>query len=178
MQLESVLISLYQKQPSRGALRKKSSVNMQQQILYREHPCQSAIYWSHTLTWVFSCKFSELFLRTRLDRYFCCIPSLSNKYSIFCESKLNLFHNRWLFAKYVLFVCLLHLSLNLFKLHYFHWYVVFSYWKYITAMHWYPPPLIKQGEGRRSRTFQKLSHQGVPKILLERGDKPEKEGGW
>ena len=34
-------------------------------------------------------------------------------------------------------------------------------------------PLIK--ERARSRTFQKLSRQGVTKILLERGDNPEKE---
>ena len=37
-----------------------------------------------------------------------------------------------------------------------------------------PPPLLKGG-----RTFQKLSHlggAGVPKMLLERGDNPEKGG--
>ena len=137
-----------------------------------------------------ACKFSELFLRTPLDGCFCCTPSLPNKYFIFCESKLNLIHNRWLFAKCVLFVCLLHLSLNLLKLHYFHW-----YWKYLTAMQWFlvghvqridsvntmnifepPPSLIKDGE--RSRTVENLSHRGVPKILLERGDNPKNEGGW
>ena len=37
-----------------------------------------------------------------------------------------------------------------------------------------PPPFIKGGE---DRTFQELSHLGgVPKILLERGDNPEKGG--
>ena len=38
---------------------------------------------------------------------------------ILCESKLNLIHNGWLFAKNVLFVfCLLHFKPSL---HYFHW---------------------------------------------------------
>ena len=53
--------------------------------------------------------FSEhLFLKTPLDGCFCYITSLPNKSFILCESKLNLIHNRWLFARYVLFVsCLL-----------------------------------------------------------------------
>ena len=56
------------------------------------------------------CIFSEHpFLRTPLDGCFCCITSLPNKSFICCESKLNLIHNRWLFAKYILFIfCLLH----------------------------------------------------------------------
>ena len=57
---------------------------------------------------------------------------LWNQSFILCKSKLNLIHNRWLFAKYanLLFIfCLVH-----FKpfLHYFHWYAIFSYWKYLT----------------------------------------------
>ena len=163
-----------------------------QKILYKEHTCQSAIYWTHTLTRVFSCKFSELFLRTPLDGCLCCIPSLPNKYFIFCESKLNLIHNQWLFAKYVVFVCLLQLSLNLLKLHYFHW-------KYLTAIQWFlvrhvqvidfvntfsivgivgtpSPPLLKRGGG--VEPSKNWVTGGVPKILLERGDNPEKEGGW
>ena len=48
-------------------------------------------------------------LRSHLDGCFYCIPSLPDKSFIFYESELNLIHNRWLFAKYVLFVfCLLH----------------------------------------------------------------------
>ena len=40
-----------------------------------------------------------------------------------------------------------------------------------------PQPLIKRGEGGGGTTFQKLSHLGVVQnLLLERGDKPEKEG--
>ena len=44
-----------------------------------------------------------------------------------------------------------------------------------------PSPLIKgMGGGQWGRTFKKLSHLGggggVPKIWLERGDKPEKWG--
>ena len=48
-----------------------------------------------------------------------------------------------------------------------------------TEHRWNPPPLIKRGGGRGGRTFQKLSYLGggVPKILLERGDNPEKRGG-
>ena len=50
-----------------------------QQILYTgEHPCQSAIYWTHNLTWVFSYKFApfcylfseHLFRGTPLDSCF------------------------------------------------------------------------------------------------------------
>ena len=53
-------------------------------------------------------------LRSHLEGCFCCIPSLPNKSFILYESKLNLIHNRWLFAKYVFFVfCLLHFKPSL-----------------------------------------------------------------
>ena len=80
--------------------------------------------------------FSEqLFLRTPLDGCFSCIPTLRNQSVILCELKLNLIHNGWLFAKYVLFVFrLLHFKPSLY---YFHWYAVFSYWKYLTAVQWF-----------------------------------------
>ena len=62
MQLESGLNSLYQKQPSRGVLRKMCSQNMHAaNLITGEHPCQSAIYWTHTSTWVLSCKFAAYF---------------------------------------------------------------------------------------------------------------------
>ena len=87
------------------------------------------------------CIFSEHpFLRTSLDGCFFCIPTLQNQSFILCESKLNLIYNGWLFAKYVHFVFyLLH-----FKpfLHYFHWYVVFSYWKYLNAMQFFLAELV------------------------------------
>ena len=52
-------------------------------------------------------------------------------------------------------------------------------WLSIVGTH--PPPLLKGGGCGRGggRTFKKLSHLvggGVPRILLERGDKPEKWG--
>ena len=82
------------------------------------------------------CIFSEHpFLWTPLDSCFCCIPTLANQSFILHESRLNLSHNGWFFAKYVLFIC----WLLQFKpsLHYFHCYVIFSYRKYLTAMQWF-----------------------------------------
>ena len=82
------------------------------------------------------CIFSEHpFLWTPLDSCFCCIPTLQNQSFILHESKLNLSHNGWFFAKYVLFICCL-LQLKP-SLHYFHCYVIFSYRKYLTAMQWF-----------------------------------------
>ena len=54
-----------QKQPSRGAPRKRCSENMQQ--IYRTTPMQSVIsqlYWNHTSAWVFSSKFAAYFQST------------------------------------------------------------------------------------------------------------------
>ena len=66
--------------------------------------------------------------------------ALNNLYShtwnqsiILCKLWVNLIHNRWLFTKYVLFVFSL-LNFLYVNAHYFHWYVVFFYWKYWTAM--------------------------------------------
>ena len=116
IQLESVLSNLYQTQPSRGVLRKMSSENMHAaNFIYRRRPMPKYnLLNSHfdmgVLLLYICCIFSEhLFLRTPLEGCFCCISSLPDKSFILCESKLNLIHNRWLFAKYVLFVfCHLH----------------------------------------------------------------------
>ena len=73
------------------------------------------------------CKFSEhLFLRTRLDGCFCCIPTLRTQSIILCES-----------AKFIITDCLPNMFFSLFvfftlnliyiNAHYFHRYVVFSY---------------------------------------------------
>ena len=56
-----------QKQPPRGVPRKNCSENVQQ--IYRRTPMPKCdfnnvalqIYWNHTLTWVFSCKFAAYF---------------------------------------------------------------------------------------------------------------------
>ena len=108
-QLGSVLNRLYQKQPSRGVLRKMCSENMHAaNFIYRRTPMPKC----NLLNSHFDLRVLEicsLFLRTPLGGCFCCIPSLSNKSFTFCESKLNLIRNLWLFAKYVLFIfCLLH----------------------------------------------------------------------
>ena len=115
MQLKSKLNSLYQKQSSRGGLRKMFYENMHaSNFIYRRTPMPNCNLLSSYLDMVvlllICCIFSEhLFLRTPLDGWFCCIPSLPNKSFISCEPKLNLIHDHWLFAKYVLFVfCLLH----------------------------------------------------------------------
>ena len=98
MQLESVLNSLYQKQPSRGALRKMCCENMQAANLI----CRRTImpkcnllnsHFDMGVLLQICCIFSEhLFLRTPLDAWFCCIPKLPNKSFILCESKLNVIH--------------------------------------------------------------------------------------
>ena len=113
MQLESVLNSLYQKQPSRGVLRKMWSENMHAaNVIYRRTPMPKCnLLNSHfgfspvNLLHIFRTTFPKNTSRG----CFCCIPSLPDTSFIFYESKVNLIHNRWLFAKYVLFVfCLLH----------------------------------------------------------------------
>ena len=131
MQLECLLNSLYQKQLSRGVLRKMYSENMHAaNFIYRRTPMPKCnLLNSHFDMSVFlqiCCIFSEhLFLMTPLDGCFCRIPSLPNKSFILCESKLNLIHNWCLFAKYVLFVFrLLQLKPSIY---YFHQYAVFSY---------------------------------------------------
>ena len=56
-----------QKQPTRGALKKRFSENMQQ--IYRTTPMSKCdfnkvalqLYWNRTLAWVFSCKFAAYF---------------------------------------------------------------------------------------------------------------------
>ena len=59
-----------QKQPSIGVLIKRCSENVQQ--IYRRTPIQKcdfnivALYWNHTSTWVFSCKFDAYFRNTFL----------------------------------------------------------------------------------------------------------------
>ena len=62
MQLESVLNTLYQEQPSRCVLMKMCSKNMHAaNFIYRRTPTQKCIYWTHTSTCVFSCKFAAYF---------------------------------------------------------------------------------------------------------------------
>ena len=137
----SVLNSLYQKHLSRGVLRQMFSENMHAaNFIYRRTPIPKCnLLNSHfdmdVLLWICCISSEHLFQRTLLDGHFFCIPKLPNKSCILCKSKLNLIYNHWLFAKYLLFVfCLLHFKASL---HYFHQYVVFSYWKYLTAMQWF-----------------------------------------
>ena len=60
-------IVYFQKQPSRGVLSKRCSENIQPN--YRRIPMPKwhfnkvalQLYWNHTLTWVFSCKFAAYF---------------------------------------------------------------------------------------------------------------------
>ena len=62
--------TFFQKQPSRGVLRKWSSKNLQQ--MYRKKPMPKGhfnkvtlqLYWNCTLAWVFSCKFATYFQNT------------------------------------------------------------------------------------------------------------------
>ena len=131
MQIESLLNSLYQKQPSRGVHRKMCSENMHVAnfVCWRTPMPKCNLLDSHFDMGVLleiCCIFSEhLFLMTHLDGCFCCIPTLPNKSFALCESNLKLIHNCCLFAKYVLFVfCLLQFKTFI---HYFHQYVVFSY---------------------------------------------------
>ena len=59
-----------QKQPSRGVLSKRCSENLQQ--IYRRTPVLKCdlnkvalqLYWNHTSSWVFSCKFAVYFQNT------------------------------------------------------------------------------------------------------------------
>ena len=61
---------IVQKQPSRGVLRRWCSENMQQ--IYRRTPMPKSdlnkvtlqLYWKHTSTWMFSCKFPAYFQNT------------------------------------------------------------------------------------------------------------------
>ena len=71
------LCSSYVQSSQAGVLRKRFSENMQQ--IYWRTPMPKCdfnkvalqLYWNHTSTWVFSCKFSDhLFLRTRPDGCF------------------------------------------------------------------------------------------------------------
>ena len=133
--LRDMKIDHYQKQSIRGVLRKMCSEKMQQ--IYRRTPMSKCdllnLQFDMGVLLKICSIFSEHpFIRTPLDSCFFCIPTLQNQFFILCESKLNLIHNGWLFPKYVLFVfCLLHFEPSL---HYFHWYVVFSYWKYLIAI--------------------------------------------
>ena len=60
----------FQKQPSRGVLRKRCSFNMHQ--IYRRTPMPKCdfnvvanqLYWNHTSAWVFSCKLPAYFQNT------------------------------------------------------------------------------------------------------------------
>ena len=145
MQLESVLNSLYQKQPSRGVLRKMCCENMQAaNLIYRRTIMPKCnLLNSHFDMGVLLqiCRiFSEhLFLRTPLDAWFCCIPKLPNKSFILCESKLNVIHYSW-FLQNMYFSSFAFFNLNLiffYLILYFHQYVVFSHWKYLTAKQWF-----------------------------------------
>ena len=126
-----MLNGLYQKQPSRGVLRKMCSENIHTaNFIYRRTPMSkcnilNSLFDMGVLLQI-CCIFSEhFFLVTPLDGCFCCIPTLPNKPFILCESKLHLIHNCCLFAKYVLFVfCLLQFKPSI---HYFHQYIVFPY---------------------------------------------------
>ena len=75
-------LTLFQKQPLRGLLKKKCSENMQQ--IYRRIPMPKCdfnkvakqLYWNRTSAWVFSCKFTAYFQNiffpgTPLDGCFC-----------------------------------------------------------------------------------------------------------
>ena len=120
IQPESALNSLYQKQPSRGILRKMCFQKMYAaNFMYRRAPMWKCnLLNSHfdmgVLLYI-CCIFSENFsLRTHLDGCVYCIPSLPDKSFIFCESELNLIQNRWClqktyFSSFVFFT----LSLNL-----------------------------------------------------------------
>ena len=67
---KSLKILPFQKQPSRGVLKKRCSENMQQ--IYRRTPMPKCdfnkvakqLYWNRTSAWVFSCKFAEYFKNT------------------------------------------------------------------------------------------------------------------
>ena len=56
------LMYLLQKQPPRGALRKRCSENMRQ--IYKRTRMPKQLYWNHTSSWVFACKFAAYFQNT------------------------------------------------------------------------------------------------------------------
>ena len=58
---------MFQKQPSRGVLRKRCSGNMQQ--IYRGTPkVAKQLYWNRTSVWMFSCNFCCIFLEHLFPR--------------------------------------------------------------------------------------------------------------
>ena len=77
------IFSMIQKQPSKGAPRKRCSENMQQiykrtpKLKYDFNKVAKHLYWNRTLAWMFSCIFSEhFFLRTILEGCYKCLKIL------------------------------------------------------------------------------------------------------
>ena len=141
VRLKSALTSLYQKQPSRSVLRKMCSENMQQNM--QQEKTHGELRFIELALWHGCSPLNLLhihrtpFLKNTPGQLLLLYSHTAKSmlYFVWVKGKFNSLS--LIFAKYVnlLFVfCPLHYKPSL---NYFHRYVVFFYWKYLTAMQWF-----------------------------------------